>query len=402
MAKKTSSTAIQSTGKDKHGNGKAGSAEPVKVPGGKATLQWSQTNKTEWRAPDGDKGGARIKVLSNRWMNDPSLPDDTYYTYRDGDYLGSDNSIEGAMARAEIRGIAPDRLKHCLGRDGAPAFLTLSKEERKAAQRIWDTQRQAQAKQQKEETVAADLSKYEGMNLEQLVAAYNASVEAARELGLDRYRPMTRFPDEATALKYLANVDGSILAASAGAKAAAKQKGKAPPPAPAGRGAPAPAPAPAPEPRGGPGKARGGSSPARTAPAQPEAHPARGKRAPGGGGKAPEPAPASGKPAPASGEGEKAPGPAPGKGGKSFRDAAAFREAIGSRENTKQGKLIGLLWEHLGKELSFHKASHFIYGTDNGALENVIKGISILITASGHPYVIKRGKEKAVGLYPER
>src|SRR5262245_36083955 len=54
--------------------------------------EWEQVNKFEWRA-DGPNGGARILRHTQ--------PRERFSVYREGKYLGSDNSLDAAQQRAE-------------------------------------------------------------------------------------------------------------------------------------------------------------------------------------------------------------------------------------------------------------------------------------------------------------
>lgn len=63
---------------------------------------------------------------------------------------------------------------------------------------------------------------YADMDTSALVRAFNEAVEIALSLGLQHYKPVTRFPDKAIALDHLKQIDSSIKAAR-GAESAEKK-----------------------------------------------------------------------------------------------------------------------------------------------------------------------------------
>lgn len=115
----------------------ASSPPPAKAPkrgepaGG--WLQWRQTSKTTWLAPDpeGDlsKAGSRITMSTRAWQGE-SEP--LYGVYRDGKYLGTDTSLEAAQQRAQYREQTVSAARDTIdGKpDGMPMALALTGDER--------------------------------------------------------------------------------------------------------------------------------------------------------------------------------------------------------------------------------------------------------------------------------
>jgi hypothetical protein len=198
-------------------------------------LKWEQTSGTEWRAPDGHLGGARIRALTNGYLGKPGTS--TFFVYRDGQYLGSESDLEAAKTRAEKRIVSPSHLNDELP-GGTPAFLALSNEERSVSRN------RASAPPTMEAGVSTvDMTKYNKMDLDELIKAYNESVERALLLGVMRYKQMARFANKELALKYIEHVESSIKAARSAGKATAratpaKPKIEEPTPEPKKRGRP--------------------------------------------------------------------------------------------------------------------------------------------------------------------
>ena len=69
-------------------------------------------------------------MSTQRWLKGEGA-DPIYFVYRDGEYLGTDPSLEAAQRRADYREKAVNVLRDTVdGKDGMPAFLALSEEER--------------------------------------------------------------------------------------------------------------------------------------------------------------------------------------------------------------------------------------------------------------------------------
>lgn len=311
-------------------------------------LKWFEAEKNELLAPDGDRGGARIRMMTNGYLGQDHI---TYYVYRDGKYLGRDEDLAAAKKRAEERILSQDAIRHEMI-DGNPAFLALSKEERSAAWRDTPLPKQKGFVTNIQSEASIDMSKYDNMELDQLVRAYNETVEIAATKGLER-KPVTKFADRDVALKAIEAIESSLRAHGAGEKASKKQKGKAP--------VPAPVPA---------------------------------KKAAGGKGTEGKKPPASSVTTRKVGQRE-AVTSATGKLGD-------FHKSLSLKEGTNKEKLATLLFNKLGKELSLSEVCKSVYGKENPAIEAVIGGLSKTLSVASSPYVIKRSKEKGVGLYPAK
>jgi hypothetical protein len=110
-------------------------APPKGEPAG-GWLTWRQASSDTWLAddPSGDKSkaGGRIKVSGQKWLKGAEA-EPIHFVYRDGDYLGSDTSLEAAQRRAQYREKSPRALDDKVEGGGMPAFLNLTPEERAAA-----------------------------------------------------------------------------------------------------------------------------------------------------------------------------------------------------------------------------------------------------------------------------
>lgn len=308
-------------------------------------LSWEETQKGEWRAADGERGGARIRGLGNGYLGKDTI---TFYVYRDGEYLGCNSSLDGAKLRAERREKASDALKETLPGGHQPAFLSLSPEESAASWRQHSERKQREkatssnpstvsgnpATTTAEAVIEVDMTEYEGLDLDGLLKAYNELVVVAHEKGLDRYRKFTRFADREQGLKSIQQIKGSIKASDDGSRAEKRQaasKRKAP-------------------------------KPVEPSPAKPK-----------------EPA----KPTPDRPAGK----------------VGDFLNAVGARPGTNQEKLATFLIQNVGKEVAMTAACKAVYGVnENPAIAAVIAGLQKAITAKGAQYTIKR-KEKTIGLY---
>lgn len=322
--------------------------------------------KGQWLARDGAKRPpARILVRSQVWLGNPK---DIHYVYRNSEYLGSRDNMKDAQALAKA-GVRTETALKDIGVADAPAFLQLTKAERRASRdayietRYDENNKRIPSKKKQEDYMA----KYDTMSPEQLVSAYNGLVDTARGMGLDAYRPVTRFKDKDDALKYIAAAESGIRARQSSEKAVAQEARK--PTGPIPREV-------SPPPKAATTKDTNQMA-AKTAKKTAK------KAAPKKGAKKAKTAKAAGPKVyerPAGKKGE-------------------FTAKLNTRPGTNKDKLALFLFDNLGKMIAADKVTKAVYGSaDAPGLNNVVNGLRIDIDAAKLSYHIKReGSE--IGLY---
>lgn len=323
--------------------------------------------KGQWLASDGAKRPpARILVRSQVWIG---KEDAIHYVYRNSEYLGSRLDMKSAQALARSGQRTESALKD-VGAGDAPAFLQLTKKERRASRDAYvetryDDNNKLIPKKKQEEYMA----KYDTMNPEQLVAAYNLLVETARAMGLDSFRSVARFKDKDDALKYIAAVESSIRARQSSEKTAKQQEGRKI------TGPVATEVSPQPKAKEEPTMttkktAKKVAAPKKTAKTAKKVAAKKVAAAPGP--KVYE------RPAGKKGE---------------------FTAKLGTRPGTNRDKLALFLFDNLGKMVGADKITKAVYGkADANGLTNVVNGLKLDIEAAKVSYHIKReGGE--IGLY---
>jgi hypothetical protein len=335
-------------------------------------LQWEQTEPAEWRASDGDQGGARITSATNDYLGDKWKGTSTFSVYRDGNYLGKEDNLKAAQRRAEENERDPENLRHVLA-FGYPAFLALNASERKAASRRYAGK----------STREILMSKYDKMGQAQLTTAYNDLVTECEKQNMgDLAKPMARFTDEEAARKAVMQLEGDIrdrlekakpkvndpaaLKPDSHIKAASPQK---PPKVVEAK------PQKPPKVVDGTSKGKGGAK----APAKDEAKPL-----PKGGTKA-------------KGESVLSTSP-PVKTTATALDG--FLVQIEARAGTNKEKLATCLFKNFGKDVKTSEVCKHVYGkaTVVPAINAVIAGLASTIKKKSLAYEIKR-KDDALGLY---
>lgn len=325
--------------------------------------------KGQWLAKDGAKRPpARILVRSQVWLGKPK---DIHYVYRGSEYLGSRDNMKEAQKLAKD-GVRTSSALKDIGMGEAPAFLQLTKAERRASRdayietRYDANNKRIPSKKKQEEYMA----KYDTMSPEQLVSAYNSLVDTARSMGLDAYRPVTRFKDKDDALKYIAAIESAIRARQSSEKTAAQEARKPTGPIPKEV---------SPPPKAEPVK---DTKKMATKTAKKTA-----KKA----------APAKKAKAAKNGAAKVAAGPKvyerpTGKKGE-------FTGKLNTRPGTIKDKLALFLYDNLGKMIAADKVTKAVYGSaDAPGLNNVVNGLRVGIDAAKLSYHIKReGSE--IGLY---
>jgi hypothetical protein len=324
--------------------------------------------KGQWLAKDGAKRPpARILVRSQVWLG---KADDIHYVYRNSEYLGSRPDMKAAQALAKSGERTGEALKD-IGLGDAPAFLQLTKAERRAsrdayAETLYDAQGKRIKKKQEDYMV-----KYDTMSPEQLASEYNKLVDTARAMGLDAYRPVTRFKDKGDALKYIAAVESGIRARQSSEKAVKQEVRKTTGPTPTEVSPPTKV-------KEVPQMA------AKTKTAKKKAAPKKAK-ANGAAKKVAKTAKAAAGPKvyerPAGKKGE-------------------FTAKLGTRPDTNLDKLALFLFSNLGKAFSKEDVCKEVYGKKEAvaAITNVIGNLRNKIEAAKVPYNVKV-EENAVGLF---
>jgi hypothetical protein len=193
--------------------------------------------KDQWLAKDGERCDARIRFLSHLWQGETR---ETYYAHRNGRLLGVRRSLADAKKLAESDKRDPN--DQVFNNDEAPPeYLRQTKAERAYLRKIappltmpemrtswYNYKRELERKMRENGEDVTWMSEFDEMGVEALTRAYNDMVIEIRELGVDSFRQVARFPDVDTGRKACLQIKSSIVArkkALAAIKAEARQPG---------------------------------------------------------------------------------------------------------------------------------------------------------------------------------